>query len=327
LAVKNIVLCFDVGGDTSATAVLALLEQSDEQVTWYRGDDAGRWQDDPLLAARTAIGAAYEFLSRTWETGDAVIVLGADHGGYCAQALARLLGMVGVLPETWSDLVDFALDAYAVPTTNRSAKDWQLVRRLIGNLNGGNDIAVPVAYLGTWDATRAPGLPAPPADAPANVLAGRHALALADVGPSPQLVPTPSDAIEVVWFRGGHCDLAGGPGACAPLSGIALEWILAGALAAGARLDGAARCAAPAPDHADALATSAYDTWRKLPGDARVHASVEVYLQAHPEYSRRLPSRTAWVDGDWLARGERLVIFQPAASGAPSSPAVATSAS
>ncbi|MCW2556825.1 MAG: hypothetical protein JWP55_789 [Mycobacterium sp.] len=64
----------------------------------------------------------------------------------------------------------------------------------------------------------------------------------------------------------------------------------------------------PAPDQADALAGSAGNlSMRRLLTDARVHASVDVYLRAHPDYWRRLPDRIVWSDHGWLARGERLV--------------------
>lgn len=46
---------------------------------------------------------------------------------------------------------------------------------------------------------------------------------------------------------------------------------------------------------------------RKLPQDARVHASVDLYMRAHPQYWRRLPARIEWADVEWLARGERLM--------------------
>ena len=46
---------------------------------------------------------------------------------------------------------------------------------------------------------------------------------------------------------------------------------------------------------------------RSVPPDARVHASVDIYLRAHPEYWRRLSARVVWADTDWLARSERLV--------------------
>jgi uncharacterized protein (DUF2235 family) len=308
LIVKNVVLCFDVGGDSSATELIGLLEQSDRQVTWYHGDAVGRWQRDAFLGARTAIETAYEFLSRTWQPGDGIFVFGAGRGGYCAHGLARLLGTVGVLPPMWHDLLDFALDAYAIPRTNRTTRDWWRVRQLIGDLNGGIDIAVPVTFLGTWDATGAPGLPTVLGDATANVETARHALALDGTGPSRQIVPAAADGVEVAWFRGGHRDIAGGAGKCEPLTSIAIDWILDGALVAGALLGRECHCAAPAPGHAEALAGSVHGmAWRKPPVDACVHASVEVYLQAHPEYWRRLPSRVAWADAEWIARGERLV--------------------
>ena len=47
---------------------------------------------------------------------------------------------------------------------------------------------------------------------------------------------------------------------------------------------------------------------------ALVHASVDVYLRAHPEYWRRLPAHVVWADPDWLARGERLVQAEPVAA-------------
>jgi hypothetical protein len=155
---------------------------------------------------------------------------------------------------------------------------------------------------------RPPTLPAPPTAPLCNVLNGRHAVAVDGGSLGRGLVNVPSDRVEEVWFRGGHRDVAGGAGACEPLAGIALDWILDGALAEGALLradDAAVPCA---PSQTDALAGSARSLpLRRLPVDARVHASVDVYLRAHPEYWGRLPARIVWSDQDWLARGERLV--------------------
>ena len=39
---------------------------------------------------------------------------------------------------------------------------------------------------------------------------------------------------------------------------------------------------------------------------ALVHASVDVYLRAHPDYWRRLPWRIVWSDVDWASRAERM---------------------
>ncbi|MET0475223.1 MAG: DUF2235 domain-containing protein [Mycobacterium sp.] len=308
LIVKNVVLCFDADGVGNASGLKCLLDQSEDQVTWYHRDVPNGRQREAFDCARTAVGEAYEFVSETWAPGDRIFVFGSGRGGYYAHALTRLLGTVGVLPTTWSDLVDFALSAYALPRTPRTPCDWWRVRQLIEDLNDDVDTTVPVAFLGTWDAVGAQGLPPLPSDAHANVVAARHALAI-DHGPlHRQIVPVALDGVEAVWFRGGHCDIAGGPGACEPLTGIAVDWVLDGAKAAGVGVRADAIDAMPVPGHADALAGSVHGLpWRKPPVDASVHASIGVYLQAHPEYWRRLPSRIVWADEDWIARGERLV--------------------
>jgi hypothetical protein len=138
-----------------------------------------------------------------------------------------------------------------------------------------------------------------------NVVAGRHAVAIDGRYGSGPLVASP-ECVDEVWFRGAHCDITGGPGACWPLADIALDWMLDGAVQAGAVPGN--RCGAPAPTEYDALAGSARSmSVRRLPRSALVHASVDVYLRAHPEYWRRLPGHVVWADTDWLARSERLV--------------------
>jgi hypothetical protein len=85
------------------------------------------------------------------------------------------------------------------------------------------------------------------------------------------------------------------------------------------------RCEAPAPSEYDALAGSARTiSLRRLPASSLVHASVDIYLRAHPEYWRRLPAHVVWADTDWLARSERLVPAEPTAARA--EPAVLTAA-
>ena len=39
-----------------------------------------------------------------------------------------------------------------------------------------------------------------------------------------------------------------------------------------------------------------------------MHASVEMYLRANPDYWRRLPWHIVWSDLDWAARAERLPV-------------------
>jgi hypothetical protein len=181
------------------------------------------------------------------------------------------------------------------------------VTRLAAVLSGQHEIGVPVRFLGLWDTLRIPGLRRSMPDPMSNVMFGRHAVAI-DGPPCERLVASASDRIEEVWFRGAHCDVAGGPGACGPLADITLAWMLDGALKAGADVQPRRRCTAPAPGEYDALAGSAHTiSVRKVPLDALVHASVDIYLREHPEYWRRLPAHVIWADANWAARGERLM--------------------
>ncbi|WP_102141892.1 T6SS phospholipase effector Tle1-like catalytic domain-containing protein [Mycobacterium hubeiense] len=314
---KNIVLCFDrtdvepgLRDATNVRALFRLLDDTDGQIRWYDAGTATYGARARLPAVvreevRETIAEAYEFLVDAWQPGDAIYIFGLGRGAYCARALTRLLGTVGVVDDRSDDVLDYAVDTYTLPRTMRSAQDWQQVRRLAAELVGQDEIAVPVRFLGLWDTVRAPGLPslssAEPLD---NVVAGRHAVAI-DGSSSGELLW--ASHIEQVWFRGAHCDVTGGPSACWPLADIALDWVLDGAVSAGIRLRDGFRCTAPAPSELYALASNSHVlSRRKLPLGAPVHASVEIYVRAHPQYWRRLPARFEWADLDWLARSERL---------------------
>lgn len=297
---------------TNVETLLRLLDKDGDQITWYhsgaREPSAGsrrlRRRGTAADNARAVIAEAYEFLIDWWEPGDRIFIFGVGRGGYCAQALARLLGTVGMLP----DLMDYVLAAYALPRTRRTPQDWLRVTQLATQLAGNDEIGVPVEFLGLWDVARVPGAPRVSTPEPLlNVCAGRHAVAV-DGGPLGEHVLPSSDSLEEVWFRGAHCDVAGGPGACWPLAGITLDWMLDGAVRAGIAVRPGYRYSAPTPSEFDALAESAHTvSIRKLPAQAVVHASVDVYLREHPQYWRRLPAHVIWADTDWLARSERLI--------------------
>ena len=326
----NIALCFDEIGDrnrstgaTNAATTAAMLHSDDDQIVWSRGDadvtaryrSASRHRQSAALGdAHAAVVEAYELLVERWERGDRIYLFGAGRGAYCARALTRLLGTVGVVsgpdPAGWTtaDFREYVLSAYAMPRTRRSASDWQLVGQLAAQLFGRSDHTVDVAFLGLWDMVGVPGLPrADAADPLVNVIAGRHAVAIDSArGPFGGRSRRPTaEGFEEVWFRGAHSDVAGGHNACTPLSDIALDWILDGAMKAGATVR---PNHGPAPCADDALAGGAHPvSFRKVPADAVMHASVERYLRAHPSYWRRLPACVAWADPEWDARSERLM--------------------
>jgi uncharacterized protein (DUF2235 family) len=336
--VKNVVLCFDhTHGHpgpreaTNAESLLRLLDESDEQITWYHpgtrvpaadGIKLSRlkWRAATADDARATITEAYEFLVDCWERGDRIYAFGVGRGAYCAHALTRLLGTVGMLPE----LMDYVLAAYAVPRTRRTPQDWRQLMLLAARLAGHSEIGVPVQFLGLWDMVNVPATRAT-REPLTNVVAGRHAVAI-DGRHGPRHLVSSPECVDEVWFRGAHCDVAGGPGACWPLADIALDWMLDAAVQAGVTVRDACRREAPAPSEYDALAGIARTiSLRRLPASPLVHASVDIYLRAHPEYWRRLPGRVEWADTDWLARSERLVQAEPAA--APVSEALAAAAS
>lgn len=323
---KNIVLCFDSfeaahsqpgsRENTNAAALIRLLDETAGQIVWHHPgaraappSDRSTPRRRAVEDARTAIAGAYQFLLEQWERGDRIYLFGVGTSACCALELTRLLGTVGLMADRSEYLLDYALATYVLPRTHRSRKDWDRVQHLAARLAGHREIAVDVRYLGLWDATRPAGLPRSRTTEPlTNVQSGRHAVGI-DGGPLPdRLVTTAGEGIDEAWFRGTHRDVTGTPGACWPLADIALDWVTQGAVEAGAVMREGDCWRAPVPSDRDALAGSVPAiSLRRPPADATVHASVEMYLRAHPHYWRRLPARVMWADPDWLARGERLI--------------------
>ncbi|WP_425004082.1 phospholipase effector Tle1 domain-containing protein [Mycolicibacterium sp. S3B2] len=328
---KNIALCFDrvrdrrgpgtsPGAATNAAALTELLVADDQQLVWWCPcpTDVHRFTSrrTHLDSARARVAAAYTVLVERWSPGDRLFLFGSGRGAACAQALARLLGAVGVVRAaeltgwTTAEFRQYVLATYAVPRTPREPSDWQRVRELASQISGGDDVAVEVQYLGLWDSTPVPGTPRAGAlETLPSVRAARHARAID--GSAHSLAPTvgpDSPGIEEVWFRGAHCDVAGGPHACAALAELSLDWVLDGAVRAGAVIDPSVRAhGAPAPDLADIAPTHLRPLpGARVPGGAAVHASVQTYLRAHPSYWRRLPAHFVWADPEWAARAERL---------------------
>lgn len=274
---KNIVLCFDHSGESNATALFRLICQAD-QVGWRQ------YTNNRTDDARASVASAYTHLVDHWQPGDDVYVFGAGSGAACAQALTRLLGTIGVLDD---ELRSYMLATYALPRTARTAQDWRHVTEVAAGLAEHEDIALPVRFLGLWDATRIRGTAGA-----VNVVAGRHAVAI-DGAPNLQRV----EGVDEVWFRGSHRDIVSGP--------LTLEWMLDGAEQAGLRVN-----RTPAT-HVESESSALTVGLRRLPHDAAVHASVEMHVRAHPRYWRRLPAQVEWADQDWLDRGERLMMTTP----------------
>ncbi len=328
---KNLVVCFDSTNDrpgardaTNAETLFRLLDAAgdENQLTWYDAGAAAltsprlfnpaarHWRETVAAAAREAVVDAYFFLAEHWEPEDQIFLFGAGRGAYCARALTRMLGAIGILQDRSDNVLEYALAAYALPSLGRTPAEWKQIKQLACALADQSDVAVPVHFLGLWDTVKVPGTPRLSAeDSLGNVVSGRHAVAIdGGYGPFGECRVSPrDDSIEEVWFRGAHCDVVGGPNAYWPLADITLDWMLEGVAKAGATVGDGGLERTPAPTEIDALAEGARSLrFRKVPDDALVHASVDVYLRSHPDYWRRLPGRIVWTDIDWAARAERM---------------------
>ena len=159
---KNLVMCFDSTNArpgprdaTNAETLLRLLDTSDDgQLVWYDAGEAAlgsprlfnpaarHWRGTVAAAARESVVDAYLFLAEHWEPDDRIFLIGGGRGAYCARTLARMLDTVGMLPDDSDHVLDFALDAYALPGQSRTPAEWHQIHQLACGLTGRNDIAV-----------------------------------------------------------------------------------------------------------------------------------------------------------------------------------------
>lgn len=202
----------------------------------------------------------YTFVSRNYEAGDRIFVVGFSRGAYTARALAGMISSVGLLNKAQLDLSDKEL-AYTMGASAwrqyrenaRKAQGDRSVREKLADmishlpgfarvpLRAGDLLPAPVAGVGVWDTVGALGIPNLDAagravDAyrftddklSANVAVGLHAVSLHEQRDT--FAPTlwqKRDNVQQVWFAGAHSDVGGGyPARECGLSNIALQWMV-----------------------------------------------------------------------------------------------------
>lgn len=235
----------------------------------------------------------YTFLSRNYEPGDDIVVVGFSRGAYTARALAGLITSQGLLakPLTVDREQAYNLGALAWKQYRQSAPrhDQSFLEKFVemlaivqalfsGDKLHGEDL-VPVAAIkavAVWDTVGALGLPDYFEDIRADtfkftntvlsdkVLHGFHAVALDEqrVDFSPTLW-SPRAGIEQVAFPGAHADVGGGYPVKVGESGLsngALLWMADRLRGIGLRLD-------PEFDrqHLPDPAGTAHKPWSKSP--------------------------------------------------------------
>lgn len=202
----------------------------------------------------------YTFISRNYEAGDKVYVIGFSRGAYTARALAGMISSVGLLNKAQLDLSDkelaYTMGASAWRQYRENARKAQgdlslrekladMVSHLPGfarvPLRDGDLMPAPVAGVAVWDTVGALGIPnigssGKAVDAfrfaddklSANVAVGLHAVSLHEQRSS--FAPTlwqARDKVTQVWFAGAHSDVGGGyPAHESQLANIALHWMV-----------------------------------------------------------------------------------------------------
>lgn len=231
----------------------------------------------------------YTFLSRHYEPGDRIVIVGFSRGAYTARALAGLVVSQGLLDRTRVDLGDRGR-AYELGCTvwerhrESMTPGGDARERLFDILRGLPSFIlaprreppltgpVDVAAVAVFDTVGSLGIPRYAPDnarvdtfrfadevLSGRVQAGFHALAIDEL--RPDFTPTlwrPRAGVEQVLFAGAHADVGGGyPAAESGLANIPLAWMRECLTGAGVHLK------APVPGQHEGEATAgSHQPWR-----------------------------------------------------------------
>jgi glutathione S-transferase len=198
----------------------------------------------------------YTFISRNYQPGDSIHLIGFSRGAYTARALGGMIAAVGLLNSQTYDVNDKneaylrGLAAWFKCKGVVFAGDGKLMSLLNAVLDfagdaisriklGKNDLIadVPIASVAVWDTVGSMGIPLyvkgrrdfftfVSEDLSPKVKNGFHAMALDERRRDfPVTRWTPRAGVEEVWFVGAHSDVGGGYPE-AGLSDIALDWMM-----------------------------------------------------------------------------------------------------
>lgn len=200
----------------------------------------------------------YTFISRHYNAGDAIHVIGFSRGAYTARALAGMIAGVGLLnPATYDPADSDAAYALGISAWRKFREDsLRNANRLTGIANtllnfvqafasrplppGGLIPDIPIKAVAVWDTVGSLGVPLYAGNARLDVFRfadcglsskveyGFHAMAIDELRADfPVTRWDARDNIEQVWLNGAHADVGGGyPANESLLSNIALSWMM-----------------------------------------------------------------------------------------------------
>ncbi|NYJ13049.1 uncharacterized protein (DUF2235 family) [Rhizobium leguminosarum] len=264
---KNVVICCDgtanqfAADKTNVIKLFSTLVQDAQQVAFYH-PGVGTMEPDGAITdlgrkVRRVLGMAvgwglekdlahaYNYIMNVYEPGDRLFLFGFSRGAYTVRALASVLSMYGLFPKGNEPLVPYAI-RQLIGFNDDNGKADEKFKLAADFKTTFSSVACPIHFMGVWDTVSSVGWIANPLRVPhsaynPDVLHARHAIAIDErraffrtnrfTAPPPGY-PTP-DTVEV-WFPGVHCDVGGGYAADeSGLSKLALEWMLAEAVALG----------------------------------------------------------------------------------------------
>jgi uncharacterized protein (DUF2235 family) len=236
----------------------------------------------------------YTFISRHYQPGDAIHIVGFSRGAYTARALAGMITRVGLLDTTRYDISDKE-EAY-----KRGRAAWRMSKsltlagktRLMGAMNrfvdwiemslakrklkDGDLIPdVPIKSVSVWDTVGSMGMPLYLRDnrydffrftdtaLSDKVEHGHHAMAIDELRLDFPVTPWDTrNGIDQVWFVGAHADVGGGyKHDESHLSDVALEWMLKRLDGVEVRFGGSLLCS----QLSSCLAQSIHTPWERPP--------------------------------------------------------------
>ena len=283
----------------------------------------------------------YTFISRYYEPGDDIHIVGFSRGAYTARALGGMISSVGLLDRrrydphdkdeayrlgvaAWCRCKSMSLHGAGKLTDLANGVLHFVTGFLARKLEDGALVTgVPVQSVAVWDTVGSLGIPAYAADRrfdifrfvdtrlSDNVKHGFHATAVDEL--RADFPVTAWDArvgVKQVWFVGAHADVGGGyPIAESGLSDIALDWMMKQLSELGVRL------ATPLTYTPKPLVEPAiHEPWSKVPfamlrraarqvtNSDTIHESVLQRWQADPGYRPEALRAVASIGLERLAR-------------------------
>lgn len=347
---KNVVVCCDGTANEFATdktnvlRLFSVLERSSRQTAGYFPgigtmeppgalSDVGRRVTRGLARAvgyglETEIRNAYAFVMQHYEEGDVLYLFGFSRGAYTVRAVASLLRMYGLLPQSSAAMLPYAIRLLtSVNDVKGDAGRW---------FNVAKDFkaSFPMVeckphFVGVWDTVSSVGWIANPLRLPytasnPDIAHGRHVVSIDERRAffrTNLWVPQPNSVqdLKQVWFAGVHSDVGGGyPEAEGALSKVSLRWMLREAAECGLLTDEAKVESVTRDANANALMHDSLtplwwpaefvpkshwngrlESWklnrgrkRAIPDGALIHSSV----RNRNGYAPELPSSVIFVD-------------------------------